>query len=64
MSTALLFNAFPVQRSGARRGGRSVAMSLLDEGWNVLLYPEGTRSVDGSLGQRVSELAAGWILAR
>jgi 1-acyl-sn-glycerol-3-phosphate acyltransferase len=39
-------------------------MSLLDEGWNVLLYPEGTRSVDGSLGQRVSELAAGWILAR
>jgi 1-acyl-sn-glycerol-3-phosphate acyltransferase len=64
MSTALLFNAFPVQRSGARRGGRSIAMSLLDEGWNVLLYPEGTRSVDGSLGQRVSELAAGWILAR
>ncbi|WP_329530294.1 1-acyl-sn-glycerol-3-phosphate acyltransferase [Streptomyces sp. NBC_01450] len=64
MSTALLINAFPVQRSGARRGGRSVAMSLLDEGWNVLLYPEGTRSVDGSLGQRVSELAAGWILAR
>jgi 1-acyl-sn-glycerol-3-phosphate acyltransferase len=50
MSTALLFNAFPVQRSGARRGGRSIAMSLLDEGWNVLLYPEGTRSVDGSLG--------------
>ncbi|MFE4818460.1 lysophospholipid acyltransferase family protein [Streptomyces sp. NPDC056704] len=25
-------------------------MSLLDEGWNVLLYPEGTRSLDGSLG--------------
>jgi 1-acyl-sn-glycerol-3-phosphate acyltransferase len=50
MSTALLFNAFPVQRSGTRRRGRSVALSLLDEGWNVLLYPEGTRSLDGSLG--------------
>ncbi|MGW4985325.1 1-acyl-sn-glycerol-3-phosphate acyltransferase [Streptomyces mirabilis] len=37
MSTALLFNAFPVQRSGTRRRGRSVALSLLDEGWNVLL---------------------------
>ncbi|MET7778397.1 1-acyl-sn-glycerol-3-phosphate acyltransferase [Streptomyces sp. NPDC005388] len=36
MSTALLFNAFPVQRSGTRRRRRSVALSLLDEGWNVL----------------------------
>ncbi|MET7355050.1 lysophospholipid acyltransferase family protein [Streptomyces mirabilis] len=43
MSTALLFNAFPVQRSGTRRRGRSVALSLLDEGWNVLLY--GTHAV-------------------
>jgi 1-acyl-sn-glycerol-3-phosphate acyltransferase len=50
MTTALLFNAFPVQRNGARPGGRSVARSLLDEGWSVLLYPEGTRSVDGRLG--------------
>jgi 1-acyl-sn-glycerol-3-phosphate acyltransferase len=49
-TTALLFNAFPVQRGGPRPSGRSVAMSLLDEGWNVLLYPEGTRSHDGRLG--------------
>ncbi|WP_322983588.1 lysophospholipid acyltransferase family protein [Streptomyces sp. S584] len=50
VSTALLFNAFPVQRSGSRRGGRDGAKILLDEGWSVLLFPEGTRSADGTLG--------------
>lgn len=50
VTTALLFNAFPIQRHGQQRAGRSVAMDLLNEGWNVLLYPEGTRSIDGRLG--------------
>lgn len=58
-ATALLFNAFPVQRGaapgGTGRGGRNravrgAARRLLDEGWHVLLYPEGTRSRDGRLG--------------
>ncbi|MEU3183878.1 lysophospholipid acyltransferase family protein [Streptomyces sp. NPDC006923] len=50
VTTALLFNAFPVQRHGKHRAVCGVAMDLLDEGWNVLLYPEGTRSPDGRLG--------------
>ncbi|MGW8066325.1 lysophospholipid acyltransferase family protein [Streptomyces ziwulingensis] len=50
VTTALLFNAFPVQRHGRQRAARSVAMDLLNQGWNVLLYPEGTRSTDGRLG--------------
>lgn len=44
--TALVFNAFPVERQGSRRL-RSLAPQLLDEGWNLLLFPEGTRSQDG-----------------
>jgi 1-acyl-sn-glycerol-3-phosphate acyltransferase len=46
-TTALLFNAFPVDRYGARRGGRGLATQLVDEGWSLLLYPEGTRTPDG-----------------
>lgn len=45
-TTALLFNAFPVQRRGGRRA-RSLAGDLVDEGWNLLLYPEGGRTPDG-----------------
>lgn len=45
-TTALLFNAFPIQRRGSRRV-RSLAADLVDDGWNLLLYPEGGRSSDG-----------------
>jgi 1-acyl-sn-glycerol-3-phosphate acyltransferase len=45
-ATALFFNAFPVERHGSRRL-RSLAVELLDDGWNLLLFPEGTRSEDG-----------------
>ncbi len=44
--TALVFNAFPIERYGSRRRS-SVAPQLLDDGWNLLLFPEGTRSEDG-----------------
>jgi 1-acyl-sn-glycerol-3-phosphate acyltransferase len=44
--TALVFNAFPVERQGSRRL-RSLAPALLDDGWSLLLFPEGTRSQDG-----------------
>ncbi|MGH3786982.1 MAG: lysophospholipid acyltransferase family protein [Pseudonocardiaceae bacterium] len=46
--TTLLFNAFPVERRGSRRG-RSLAAALVDDGWSLLLYPEGGRTVDGWL---------------
>ncbi|MER7402824.1 lysophospholipid acyltransferase family protein [Streptomyces sp. NPDC000070] len=48
-TTALLFNAFPVRR-GAAPEALSTAKCLLASGWSVLLYPEGTRSGDGNLG--------------
>jgi 1-acyl-sn-glycerol-3-phosphate acyltransferase len=49
---SLIFNTVPVER---RRGGGmskngSHLDTLLDQGWNLLLYPEGTRSRDGMPG--------------
>ncbi|WP_203827692.1 lysophospholipid acyltransferase family protein [Actinoplanes palleronii] len=52
----LLFNTFPVRRPArptgprAAHGGRADADRLLTAGWNLLLFPEGTRSRDGVLG--------------
>lgn len=48
-SAALVFNAFPVERSSAHRSV-GIARSLLAEGWNLLVFPEGTRSRDGWMG--------------
>ena len=49
---SLVFNTVPVERK--RGGGMSKNGShldtLLDQGWNLLLYPEGTRSRDGMPG--------------
>ncbi len=49
-ATALVFNAFPVERAGARRSTR-LAREMLAHGWNILVFPEGTRSHDGWVGQ-------------
>jgi 1-acyl-sn-glycerol-3-phosphate acyltransferase len=46
MVTTLVFNAFPVDRHGGRRS-KSLAPRLLDAGWSLLLFPEGTRTPDG-----------------
>ena len=48
--TTLIFNAFPIERRGSDRR-RSLAPQLLGQGWNLLLFPEGTRSEDGWMGQ-------------
>src|SRR5262245_61251787 len=50
---ALLFNTIPMGRSG---GGLSSGASdhvhkLLDERWNLLIFPEGTRSREGDIGK-------------
>ena len=45
-ATALVFNAFPVERYRSRRL-RSLAPQLLANGWSLLLFPEATRSEDG-----------------
>jgi 1-acyl-sn-glycerol-3-phosphate acyltransferase len=59
---SLVFNTVPIdRRGGAVKGGGSHLDKLLDQGWNLLLYPEGTRSRDGGPG-RVRRGAA--VLAR
>jgi 1-acyl-sn-glycerol-3-phosphate acyltransferase len=47
--TALFFNAFPVHRSAANAKVVS-AKGLLRRGIPLLVFPEGTRSKDGTLG--------------
>jgi 1-acyl-sn-glycerol-3-phosphate acyltransferase len=47
-----LYNAIPVDRDSSRSGDplRHVVRALR-EGYGVLIYPEGTRSLDGSIGR-------------
>jgi 1-acyl-sn-glycerol-3-phosphate acyltransferase len=49
-TTALVFNTFPIDRSGGKRA-TSTARQLMEEGWNLLVFPEGTRSRDGWVGR-------------
>jgi 1-acyl-sn-glycerol-3-phosphate acyltransferase len=50
---SLLFNTVPVDRKGGSGGtkGTSHLDKLLDEGWNLLLYPEGSRKHSGEPGR-------------
>jgi 1-acyl-sn-glycerol-3-phosphate acyltransferase len=44
-------NAYPVRRGVADRAALKHTLSLLKAGKAVLIFPEGTRSVDGTLGK-------------
>jgi 1-acyl-sn-glycerol-3-phosphate acyltransferase len=44
-------NAYPVKRGTADRAALRRTISLLKSGNVVLIFPEGTRSVDGTLGK-------------
>jgi 1-acyl-sn-glycerol-3-phosphate acyltransferase len=51
-AVSLAFNTVPVERSGGGvRSSASVLDRLLDQGWSVLLFAEGTRSRDGVVGR-------------
>lgn len=49
VGSSLLFNTFPIDR----RGGTMAATpgEVLADGWSLVIYPEGTRSVDGWIGK-------------
>jgi 1-acyl-sn-glycerol-3-phosphate acyltransferase len=49
---SLLFNTVPVERRPGRAAGEPTAHldRLIGQRWNLLIYPEGTRSRDGTLG--------------
>jgi long-chain acyl-CoA synthetase len=47
---ALLLNAFPFSRTSAVRPTLEFCARLLDQQWSILLYPEGTRSLTGTIG--------------
>lgn len=49
VTSALFFNTFPIERQATGRK-RSQAAELLEDNWSVLLFPEGTRSEDGTMG--------------
>ena len=46
-----LYNAYPVNRGAPDLGALRKTISLLQNGNAVLMFPEGTRSVDGTLGK-------------
>src|SRR2546422_9734655 len=49
-TTALVFNTFPLERTGGKRA-TDTARKLIGGGWSLLGFPEGTRSKDGWLGR-------------
>jgi 1-acyl-sn-glycerol-3-phosphate acyltransferase len=51
-AVSLAFNTVPVERNGARLRPDAVSLldRLLDEDWSVVVFAEGTRSRNGSIG--------------
>ena len=49
ITTSLSLNTFPFSREGAVRSSLERVGELMDDGWSVLIYPEGTRSDTGDL---------------
>ncbi|HEY8642223.1 MAG TPA: lysophospholipid acyltransferase family protein [Candidatus Dormibacteraeota bacterium] len=47
----LFLNTFPFSRTSGPQAVLSSSHQLLKSGWNLLLYPEGTRSTDGRIGE-------------
>jgi 1-acyl-sn-glycerol-3-phosphate acyltransferase len=56
-AVALIFNTVPIARRGGGNGSTEQVDRLIDQRWNVLLFPEGTRSRDGKLGKMHSGAA-------
>ena len=52
-AVALLFNTVPLGRNGGGLGGGATdhVDRLIDQDWNLVMFPEGTRSRDGRVGK-------------
>jgi len=44
--TALVYGGFPIERGGGEKATNK-AKELISEGWNLIVFPEGTRTPDG-----------------
>lgn len=51
------FHAFPVKRGKSDKSAIRTSMKYLDKGYNLTIFPEGTRSKDGKLGAFKSGVA-------
>lgn len=47
--TVLMFNAIPIDRHRVNRRSSQLALELVQDHWNLLIYPEGGRTLDGEL---------------
>ncbi len=47
--TVIVFNAIPVDRLKVNRRSAQQALELVEDGWNLVIYPEGGRTPDGRL---------------
>jgi 1-acyl-sn-glycerol-3-phosphate acyltransferase len=59
---AFLLNAVPIERQRVSRESAGRVEELLEDGWSLLIFPEGGRSVDG-WGQP-HRAGAAWLAAR
>ena len=52
-AVSLFFNTVPMERNGGglEPGATSHLDRLIEQGWSLLVFPEGTRSRDGSVGR-------------
>ncbi|MCL2736062.1 MAG: 1-acyl-sn-glycerol-3-phosphate acyltransferase [Propionibacteriaceae bacterium] len=57
LTTSLFFNAYPVERKGSRTH-KGLTGRLLEAGIPLMIFPEGTRSRTGALGQFKPGVAA------
>jgi 1-acyl-sn-glycerol-3-phosphate acyltransferase len=50
-AVSLAFNTVPVERNESGAAGASELETLLGRGWSLVIYSEGTRSRDGTVGR-------------